>query len=90
LPLQIYLGICVANHMAPSRADLKGALPGLALLTVFIGIIVCIASWYGVSFLKATTILVPFILLYIGVSFFQGIFLLSLSLIRFIPIFSKR
>jgi len=32
LPLQIYLGLCVASHMAPSRADLVGAIPGALLL----------------------------------------------------------
>lgn len=32
LPLQLYLGVCVASHTAPSLSDLKGSLSGLWIL----------------------------------------------------------
>jgi hypothetical protein len=71
LPLQLYLAICVANHLAPSPSDLGGALPGAALALLVGGGGVLLAGRLGVSLRPALGALVPLVLLYLAVSVFQ-------------------
>jgi len=59
LPLQLYLAICVAHHLAPSRADLAGALPGAALLLVLLAAGAAGAGVAGVSIAGLLAALVP-------------------------------
>lgn len=63
LPLQLYLAVCVAHHMAPSPADLKGALPGLALLLVLAALGAAAATGAGVSLRFLPGLLAPLLLL---------------------------
>jgi hypothetical protein len=62
LPLQLYLAACVAHHLAPSPADLRGALPGLALLAVLAVGATALASSAGVSLLFLPALLLPLVL----------------------------
>jgi hypothetical protein len=58
LPLQLYVAIAVACHMAPSRADLQASLGGLAILVVLLGGICGIASLLGLA-MTAVLAIVP-------------------------------
>jgi hypothetical protein len=63
LPLQLYLAIAVAHHMAPSPADLKGALPGLALLVGLLSVVALGASAARLSLGPVPCLLAPLLLL---------------------------
>jgi hypothetical protein len=49
LPLQLYAATCVTSHMAPSRSDLAGALPGALLLAGIVGVAGWLAAVAGRS-----------------------------------------
>jgi len=49
LPLQLYLGVCVASHMAPSRADLGNLARALPLPLVLVLGGAAWVTWHGVD-----------------------------------------
>lgn len=66
---QLYLGVCIAAHMAPSRADLGTALSGvLSLVGLLLGG-AALGLAFGVSFAGATQLiaLLPLMLLMVGI-----------------------
>ncbi len=73
LPLQVYLGICVASHCTPSDADMEGAWAG--------GLVVAVAALAGVAFAAAlgmratapTGVLVLMTVIAVMTSAFQGL-----------------
>jgi hypothetical protein len=67
-PLQLYLAVCIASHMAPSRSDLAGALPGALVAAVLIAGAVVVASALGVSLAAAPVALAPLALLTLAVA----------------------
>ncbi len=75
LPLQLFLGLCIAHHIAPSRADLKGALPGFAMMLGLLLAVAWGASTWGKSLAGVIALLVPLGLIYIAVALFQGLYL---------------
>lgn len=74
LPLQFYLAVCLASHLSPGLADLKGALPGglvvLALLTLSAGI----AAHLGLSLTAAPALLAPMVLVLLASALFLGLY----------------
>ena len=63
LPVQLYLAIAVASHMAPSGRDLQSALPGLALLVVLgtlavVGLSLTGRAMSGAAFLAPLAVIV--------------------------------
>jgi hypothetical protein len=81
LPLQLYLAICVANHLAPSPSDLSGALPGAALALLTGGGGVLLASHLGLSLRPALGALVPLTLLYVAVGVFQTLWVTAVAIV---------
>lgn len=47
LPLQVYLSVCIASHMAPSRADIAGGLWGGLLALILTASGAAVAGWLG-------------------------------------------
>jgi len=73
-PLQLYLAIAVASHMAPSRADLRGGLwGGLALLSVTLGG-AGLAAHLGHRLTQGATLLGLLLLVLLAAGLFQGIY----------------
>ncbi len=74
LPAQLYLAICVASHLSPSLADLKGALPG----ALFAGALACAAAAAaahgGTSLTAAPLMLGPVVLVVVLGGLFQGLY----------------
>jgi hypothetical protein len=83
LPLQLYLLLCVTSHLAPSRADLLGALPGGLLASLLAAGGVLLASLLGTSLVGLPFLLAPLLglllltglcqLLYVGVVALLGV-----------------
>lgn len=81
LPLQIYLAVCVASHVAPSRADLGGALPGAALLAVLLLGAAGVAAALGASLAAGQALLGIMLLLLLAAGLFQAAYVASVSLV---------
>ncbi len=63
LPLQLYLLLCVGSHLAPSRADLLGALPGALLALALVAAALLLATARGLSLAALPSLLAPLALL---------------------------
>lgn len=74
LPLQLYLGICIASHLCPSPGDLAGAWPGSVLGTILTLGVVALLSSRGVSLAVAGAVLIPLLLLTLATTLFQGLY----------------
>jgi len=73
LPLQVYLAVCVASHLCPSGADLKGALGGLGVMTVLAAAAVAVCGWQGVATAGMVALTLPLSLL-LAAGLFQGLY----------------
>ena len=82
LPLQLYLATCVAVHMAPSTADLKGALPGGILLTIILAGGSVLASHLGISLAGIEILLIILFLLTLTAGAIQGCYAAIVALIH--------
>ena len=86
LPLQLYLAVCVASHLCPSRADLSGALRGGALLVALMAGGVALCGWQGVATGGITAVTLPLLVLVLLAGAFQGLYVavvaVGLSLTR--------
>jgi hypothetical protein len=71
LPLQLYLAICFACHLAPSRADLASALPGALVCLIAGGVLVTLAAYCGVSTAPIVGLIAPLLVLLALVALFQ-------------------
>lgn len=80
-PLQLYLAICVASHLCPSRADLAGAWKGSALLLSLLAAAAGLAGWLGVSTEGAAALLLPLLLLAVAAGAFQGLYVAVVALL---------
>jgi hypothetical protein len=80
LPLQIYLGICVSSHMAPSKADLKGGLPGALLAAVITAAAAVVAAYRGHALTAGTLVLGLLLLLLLAAGLFQGTYAVAVNL----------
>ncbi|MCC6748763.1 MAG: hypothetical protein IT371_13975 [Deltaproteobacteria bacterium] len=75
LPLQLYLGVCVASHLAPSAADCRNGLPGL-LLVLFGGALACALAGLAGHSTRASLALLPAVAaLWLLVALFQLLYL---------------
>jgi hypothetical protein len=81
LPLQIYLGVCIANHIAPSAPDLKGALPGAGLLLLLLLLAALLLAQGGRSLAGVLAPLAVLALLYLAVVAFQVTYLGAVALV---------
>lgn len=70
-PLQLYLLVCIASHLAPSRSDLLGALPGGLLATALAAGAVVAASAAGASLVALPVLLAPVATLVLLVALLQ-------------------
>jgi hypothetical protein len=80
LPLQIYLGVCVSSHMAPSQADLKGGLPGAVLAALITAAGAAAAAYSGHALTAGTLVLALLLLLLLAASVFQGTYAAAVNL----------
>lgn len=74
LPLQLYLGVCVASHLCPSRSDLRGALPGLLLLALITSLGAAAAGQLGHSLGALSGGVLPLAALALLTGALQGIY----------------
>jgi hypothetical protein len=81
LPLQIYLAVCVASHVAPSRADVSGALPGAVLLAVLMVGAAGLAAALGASLAASQALLGIMALLLLAAGLFQAAYVASVFLV---------
>ena len=81
LPLQLYIGICIANHIAPSPVDLVGAFPGALFVVMLLVLGTGIASSQGVSLAWTLGMLIPPSLLFLMVAAFQILYLATVALV---------
>jgi hypothetical protein len=81
LPLQIYLCVCVASHLAPGGADLRGAARGALLATLLLAAALVPLSWCGVSLSALPGLLAPLLLLTAAAGGFQGLYVASVWLV---------
>jgi hypothetical protein len=72
LPLQFYLGVCVASHMAPSKADLSGSLGGGLVMLLLLLALTAAASYAGIGLAGVCVVLPALALLVIGTGLFQA------------------
>ena len=79
LPLQLYLAICVASHLCPSRADLTGALAGFCLLVGILAVVVAVLGWRGVSTGALLAVTQPLLLLLLLAGLFQALHLTAVA-----------
>ena len=77
LPLQLYLAICLASHLSPGLADLKGALPGAIFAACLLGLTCAVLAWQRVSLAGIPVVLAPMILLVLASALFQGSYVLG-------------
>lgn len=81
LPLQLYIGICVASHLGPSLADLRGGLPGLLLLVVLLAATAWLLAWQGRSAAAALGLLPPLLLMSLLTIAFLGAYMAVVGLV---------
>jgi len=81
LPLQLYLGICIASHLCPSPGDLAGAWPGSVLGTILTLGVVALQSSRGVSLAVAGSVLIPLLLLTLATTLFQGLYVALVGMV---------
>ncbi len=74
LPLQLYLAVCLASHMSPGIADLKGARPGAALAVITMALAAGVAAHLGVQLTALPTLLAPVVLVALVSALFQGLY----------------
>lgn len=74
LPLQLYLAVCVASHLSPGAADLKGAAPGGALALLLALAAAVAAAHQGLSLAGAPLLLAPLVLVVLASALFQGLY----------------
>ncbi len=79
LPLQLYLAICVASHLCPSRADLAGALRGGALLLALMTGAVALCGWQGISTGGVAAVTLPLLLVVLLAGAFQGLYVVVVA-----------
>ena len=72
LPLQLYLAVCLASHMAPSRADLSGGLSGGLLALVLTAGGAMLAGHMGHHLTQGTLALALLLQLLLASALFQG------------------
>ncbi|MFH1131868.1 MAG: hypothetical protein V1754_11075 [Pseudomonadota bacterium] len=71
LPLQIYLGICISSHLAPSSTDFKGAFPGLLVMVVLLAGGAAFCAQLDISLVGITSFLCPMLCLFLATVVFQ-------------------
>ena len=74
LPLQLYLAVCLASHMSPGLADLKGARPGAILALTLLILGAGAAAHLGVELTAMPTLLAPVVLVALASALFQGLY----------------
>lgn len=74
LPVQLYLALCVASHLAPSRADMSGAAHGLLLFFGALLATAAICAWRGISLTGCAGYLAPLALVVVLVGLLQAIY----------------
>lgn len=74
LPLQLYLALCVAGHLAPSRADLRGAWRGLGATLVLAVLGAGICALTNVSCVALLALALPAAAVVLAVVLFQGLY----------------
>ena len=81
LPLQLYLGVCVAAHLAPSAADLRATLPVALTSALCAGGLATGAAALGWSLAPALVLLPLLALLQLVVAMFWALYLGVVALI---------
>ena len=74
LPLQLYLAVCLASHLSPGMADLKGALPGALLALALLILGVGAATHLGLTLTAVPALLAPMVLIVLASALFQGLY----------------
>lgn len=74
LPLQLYLAICLASHLSPGMADLKGARPGAMFALVLLILAAGVAAHLGIRLTAMPALLAPMVLLVLASALFQGLY----------------
>lgn len=80
LPLQVYLCVAVACHMAPSRSDFAGAWPGLLVLALLLAGGAALAALRGVSLGGGEQLVALLIIVHLATGAFLSLFALGVGL----------
>lgn len=87
LPLQIYLIICIASHIAPSSADFKNGWLGVLLITVVIATVAVVCAYFGISTIASLVVFLPMLALLCTVTAFN---MLWIGIMAALGLFLKR
>lgn len=89
LPVQVYLCICVASHIAPSPRDLASAFTGLVVFFLFAIILVLVFSVAGRTTTHASLIAPILSLIVIVVALFQCLYVTSIAALSSLSSWSR-
>lgn len=80
LPLQLYLCVCVASHLAPSIPDLRSSAAGCAITVAGLAGVTIVVSAFDISIAPGLTLLLPLGALLVLVALFQGTYVALVAL----------